>query len=68
MSQGEGGDAEGTSRTCPRCGATTVQVFYGPCEACRADLGAKFRLGGRDVVVGAEERIHRTPNFVATKD
>jgi hypothetical protein len=54
---------------CPRCGAEVVEVFYGPCTDCRADLRAK--LGGRkdaDVVVESAERIHRTPNFVATKD
>ena len=57
------------TRTCPRCGAEVVEVFYGPCTECRADLRAK--LGGRkdgDVVLEAAERVHRTPNFVATKD
>jgi hypothetical protein len=57
------------SITCPRCGAGVTEDFYGPCTSCRADLAAK--LGGRngaDVVVEAAERIHRTPNFVATKD
>jgi hypothetical protein len=46
-----------------------IEVFYGPCGACRADLRAQF--GGRagaNVVVEAAERVHRTPNFVATKD
>lgn len=55
--------------TCPRCGAEVVEDFYGPCTGCRADLAAK--LGGRsegNVVVEAAERVHRTPNFVATKD
>lgn len=55
--------------TCPRCGAEVVEDFYGPCSGCRADLAAK--LGGRsegNVVVEAAERVHRTPNFVATKD
>ena len=54
---------------CPRCGAEVVEVFYGPCAACRTDLRAK--LGGRrgaDVELEAAERVHRTPNFVATKD
>jgi hypothetical protein len=57
------------SQHCPRCGVETVEVFYGPCADCRADLRAK--LGGRkdaDVVIEAAERVHRTPNFVATKD
>ena len=46
-----------------------VEVFYGPCTACQADLRAK--LGGRrdaEVEFEAAERVHRTPNFVATKD
>ena len=60
---------EATSITCPRCGAKVVEVFYGPCGTCRAHLRATF--GGsvsRDVAVEAAERVHRTPNFVATKD
>jgi hypothetical protein len=58
-----------TSAICPRCGIEMVEIFYGPCGGCRADLRAK--LGGHkgaDVVVEAAERVHRTPNFVATKD
>ena len=46
-----------------------AEVHYGPCRVCRADLRAK--VSGRtdaDVVIEAAERIHRTPNFVATKD
>lgn len=54
--------------TCPRCGAEVEEVFYGPCGACRAQLRATFGGGGRDVAVEAAERVHRTPNFVATKD
>jgi hypothetical protein len=57
------------SRICPRCGAEGLEVFYGPCGACRSDLRSK--LGGRrdaDVELEAAERVHRTPNFVATKD
>jgi hypothetical protein len=63
------GTAEPAPMICPRCGAEVIEVFYGPCTDCRADLRAK--LGGRkgaDVVLEAAERIHRTPNFVATKD
>jgi hypothetical protein len=54
---------------CPRCGVEAVEIFYGPCANCRADL--RMKLGGRkdaDVVIETAERIHRTPNFVATKD
>jgi hypothetical protein len=68
MSNGEGGDAADTLRICPRCGTSAVQVFYGPCDACRGDLLAKYRVEGRDVAVATQERVHRTPNFVATKD
>jgi hypothetical protein len=60
---------EPTAMVCPRCGAEVVEAFYGPCGACRASLRAT--LGGHpggDVVVDAAERVHRTPNFVATKD
>lgn len=55
---------------CPRCGAETGQCLYGPCPTCRADLVAKFagRATAGDAPVEAAERIHRTPNFVATKD
>ena len=68
MNQIGRGTAEPTPMVCPRCGADVVEAFYGPCRTCRADLVAK--LGGRaeDVVVESAERVHRTPNFVATKD
>lgn len=29
--------------SCPRCGAATVDEFYGPCRSCRADLRASVR-------------------------
>ena len=57
-----------TTIVCPRCGAETTEDFYGPCTACRADLTARLGGGGADVVVESAERVHRTPNFVATKD
>ncbi|MEW6471348.1 MAG: hypothetical protein AB1679_03670 [Actinomycetota bacterium] len=69
MSQPSQETTEARARVCPRCGLDVVEVFYGPCGACRAELRAK--LGGRrsgDVQVESAERIHRTPNFVATKD
>ena len=69
MSQPEGATADTSAMVCPRCGADVVEVRYGPCTTCRADLVVKF--GGRqgaDVTVEETERIHRTPNFVATKD
>lgn len=69
MSQPEQATADATAMICPRCGAEVVEIRYGPCAGCRTDLAAKF--GGRqgaDVSVEETERIHRTPNFVATKD
>ena len=69
MAQAEEATAEMTSMICPRCGAEVIEIRYGPCSDCRVDLAAKFggRQGG-DVAVEETERIHRTPNFVATKD
>lgn len=63
-----------TSMICPRCGTEVAERFYGPCQACCRDLVAKFRPAGDDVdgsvvaVVEQPERVHGTPNFVATKD
>jgi hypothetical protein len=70
VSQSLRGTATPTSTICPRCGAEVVEDFYGPCTACQADLLAKLggRKDGEDVVVETAERVHRTPNFVATKD
>ena len=69
MSQPLRGIDQPTPSICPRCGAEVVETFYGPCAECRADL--RVKLGGRkdtEVVIDAAERVHRTPNFVATKD
>jgi hypothetical protein len=54
---------------CPRCGSEATVAFYGPCEACRAELRAT--LGGvqHDVEAEAfEPKMHVTPNAVALKD
>jgi hypothetical protein len=57
---------------CPRCGAGDGPArFYGPCEACRSELRAKF--GGRAPAVAVEREAYEpkanvTPNFVATKE
>jgi hypothetical protein len=57
---------------CPRCGAGDGTArFYGPCEACRAELRVKF--AGQDTGHSAEREAYEpkanvTPNFVATKD
>lgn len=55
--------------TCPRCGVTASERFYGPCATCRDALRAT--LGGvqRDVAAAAyEPKMNVTPNAVATKD
>jgi hypothetical protein len=54
--------------SCPRCGETVAERFYGPCTECRMALRA---TGGeaRDVAAAAyEPKMNVTPNAVATKD
>lgn len=55
--------------TCPRCGSTVDDEFYGPCGTCRTDLRAKFHAEGRIVEVAEyEPKMNVTPNAVALKD
>jgi hypothetical protein len=55
--------------TCPRCGRTAEQRFYGPCDECRTALRAAYRAEGRVVEVAEyEPKMNVTPNAVATKD
>jgi hypothetical protein len=56
--------------SCPRCGGDGPSRFYGPCEACRGQLRAKFagQAGGPAVREAYEPKANVTPNFVATKD
>ncbi|MST33308.1 hypothetical protein GHK86_11335 [Acidimicrobiaceae bacterium USS-CC1] len=55
--------------SCPRCGETAEERFYGPCTACRAALGASQGGEGRQVEAERfEPRMHVTPNAVATKE
>ena len=61
--------AETATITCPRCGTTAEERFYGPCLACREELRA--RLGGeaREIEVAAyEPKMNVVPNQVATKE
>ena len=61
--------AEPVERTCPRCGTTVLEVFYGPCTTCRAALRAE--QGGEAREVEAAEYVPKmnvTPNAVALKD
>ncbi len=55
--------------TCPRCGSTVGERFYGPCASCRDALRAS--LGGEQREVAAQDyepKMNVTPNAVALKD
>ncbi len=55
--------------TCPRCGASAADAFYGPCAACRAALRAACAGQARDIEVAAyEPKMNVTPNAVALKE
>jgi hypothetical protein len=55
--------------TCPRCSMPASARFYGPCDACRAELVATLGGEARAVEVDAyEPKMNVTPNAVATKD
>ena len=65
----EPGDLEPLDVTCPRCGVTGAERFYGPCATCRSQLRAT--LGGPPRVVEVadyEPKMNVMPNQVATKD
>lgn len=63
------GGSEQAEHVCPRCGATVVQHFYGPCDACCAELRVKFAATKRDVDVAEySPKMNVTPNAVALKD
>jgi hypothetical protein len=54
---------------CPRCGRPVAERFYGPCDACRGELHARFTGEARSVAVAAyEPKMNVTPNAVALKD
>ena len=55
--------------TCPRCGATADETFYGPCATCRADLRATLGADAQEIAaVEYEPKMNVTPNAVALKD
>ncbi len=57
------------SITCPRCGATVDERFYGPCASCRIDLRSKLgREQTERAEVEYEPKMNVTPNAVALKD
>ena len=54
---------------CPRCHTPAESAYWGPCAACREELGARQRGDARDVDVAAyEPRANVVPNQVATKE
>ena len=54
---------------CPRCGRAAVAWYWGPCEACREDLGLRQRRDAREVDAdGYEPKMNVVPNQVATKE
>ena len=62
-------DAESLDFTCPRCGATFRDRFYGPCAACRNQLRATVGGPAHEVAVADyEPKMNVTPNAVALKD
>jgi hypothetical protein len=59
----------GVEVTCPRCGATVEQRFYGPCDDCRTALRDTFRVEARVIELAEyEPKLNVPPNAVATKD
>jgi hypothetical protein len=61
--------ADSIEMTCPRCRQPATVRFYGPCDACRSELGTTMGGPGREVDVGVyEPKVNVVPNHVATKD
>jgi hypothetical protein len=55
--------------TCPRCQRAVVERFYGPCDACRAELRASLGNDGSDVVAAEyEPKMNVVPNAIASKE
>jgi hypothetical protein len=57
---------------CPRCHQQVSVRFFGPCDACRQELIAKFATdqssSGPLEREQFEPKMNVTPNFIATKD
>lgn len=54
---------------CPRCATAVAEVFYGPCDACRAALRASLGSEPSNLVAGGfDPKMNVTPNAVALKD
>ncbi len=57
------------TRPCMRCRQEHEMRFYGMCDACTAELHAKYADLAQDVEVTAyEPKMNVTPNAVALKD
>ena len=55
--------------TCPACGASVQQRFYGPCDECRVGLRERLAGEARDVEQAEyTPKMNVTPNAVALKD
>jgi hypothetical protein len=58
-----------TAFECPRCSEAAVEVFYGPCTACREQLRATMWIEAPEGPRTAyEPKMNVVPNHVATKD
>ena len=54
---------------CPRCESKVRARFWGPCEACRAELISSVAGEAHQVpATRFEPSLHVVPNHVATKD
>ena len=55
--------------TCPRCGTSSDERFYGPCTSCRTALRLKYVGEGREVEIAEYvPKMNVTPNAVALKE
>lgn len=54
--------------TCPRCGGSVRETYYGPCSSCRTELRATLGADAKDIQVEYEPKMNVTPNAVALKD
>lgn len=55
--------------TCPRCGLSAHETFYGPCSACVDELRTNIGLERKDVdVADYVPKMNVTPNAVASKE
>ena len=62
-------DYDNDEFVCPTCSKQCQERFYGPCEACRTELRAKFvREGVAAPAEKYEPKMNVTPNAVATKE